>query len=169
MVSMPAPRRLLVPVVLGPAVIAAGLAFAACGGAATPRNDAAGGATTTSSTVANSPYPGVDPGHVVPAPPGTTTTPTEDAKYPIYPGFNTGQEALITAHGFWPAQLNAITGQAVVWTNVSGKPQQVLISQERVRSATIPPGAQFVWTWNSGGNINVRSASGFTENLLYQP
>jgi plastocyanin len=105
---------------------------------------------------------------LVPAPPGPTTTPTEDPRYPIYPGFNTGQQALITAHGFEPAQLDSITGQAVVWTNVSGVPQRVIISGEGVRSPTIPPGAQFVWTWRSGGNINVRSASGFSQNINYQ-
>jgi plastocyanin len=148
-------------------VVVAGLALAACGGTATPHNQASGG-TSPSSTSALSPYPGVDPGHVVPAPPGPTTTPTEDARYPIYKGFNTGQQALITAHGFEPEQLNAITGQAVVWTNMSGSPQQVVITQEGVRSPTIPPGAQFVWTWKSGGNINVRSASGFSQSLYYQ-
>ncbi len=167
---MPATTQLLRHRVLIPIVTVAGLVMTACGGTPTPHGQAGGGAgTTTTSTAPNSPYPGVDPGHVVAAPPGTTTTPTEDAKYPIYQGFNTGQQALITAHGFWPAQLNAITDQAVVWTNVSGVPQQVVISQERVRSATIPPGAQFVWTWKSGGNINVRSASGFSENLYFQP
>ena len=150
-------------------VIVTGLALAGCGAATpTPHRQSAGGATTTSSTVPTSPTRR-RPWARGPCPPGTTTTPTEDTKYPIYQGFNTGQRALITAHGFWPAQLNATTGQAVVWTNVSGVPQQVVISQERVRSQTIPPGAQFVWTWNSGGNINVRSASGFSENLFFQP
>ena len=102
------------------------------------------------------------------APTESTTTPREDPQYPIYENFNTGQQALITAHGFEPAQLDATSDQAVVWTNVSGVAQRVLITQEGVRSPTIPPGAQFVWTWKGGGNINVQTASGFRQNLYYQ-
>ena len=162
MVPVHLSRRRLVLVVL-----VAALALAACGGTTTSHNQSSD-RTTPPSIAPPSPYPGVDPGHLVPAAPGPTTTPTEDAHYPIYKGFNTGQQSLITAHGLEPAQLNATTGQAVVWTNVSGVPQRVIISQEGVRSPTIPPGAQFVWTWNSGGNINVRSASGFSQLLYYQ-
>jgi plastocyanin len=149
--------------------VLAGLALAGCGGA--PSVHQSTGTTTTSSpssTVPSSPYPGVDPGHVVPAPAETTTTPREDPQYPIYQNFNTGQQALITAHGFEPSQLDATSGQAVVWTNVSGVAQRVLINQEGVRSAPIAPGAQFVWTWKGGGNINVQSASGFHQSVYYQ-
>lgn len=156
------PRRPLVFV-----VVVSALTLAACGGTPTSAKDS-GNETTTSSTSAPSPYPGVDPGHLVPTPPGPTTVPTEQPTVPVYPGFNTGQQALITAHGFEPKQLDALTDQPVVWTNVSGAPQRVLISQENVRSPVIPPGAQFVWTWKSGGNINVQSASGFSQSLYYQ-
>jgi hypothetical protein len=143
-----------------------GVTLTACGG--TPGTHNATGGRTTTSTSAFRPYPGVDPGHIVPAGPGPTTLPTEDAITPIYPQFNTGQQVVITAHGFEPHQLNATTGEAVVWTNVSGVPQRVVISEEHVRSPTIPPGAQFVWTWKLGGNINVQTASGFVSNIYYQ-
>jgi hypothetical protein len=159
------PKR---PIVL--VAVLAGLALAGCGGGSSPR--ASTSSTTTSpassSTVAAAPYPGVDPGHLVPAPAETTTTPREDAQYPIYQNFNTGQQAIITAHGLEPAQLDATSGQAVVWTNVSGAAQRILIKQEGVRSPPIAPGAQFVWTWKGGGNINVEAASGFHQNLYYQ-
>jgi hypothetical protein len=143
-----------------------GATLTACGGNAGTHDGA--GRPTTTTTAASKPYPGVDPGHIVPAGPGPTTLPTEDAVTPIYPQFNTGQQVVITAHGFEPHQLNATTGQPVVWTNVSGVPQRIVISEEHVRSPLIPPGAQFVWTWKLGGNINVETASGFISNIYYQ-
>jgi hypothetical protein len=111
--------------------------------------------------------PTVDPGHIVPAPPGPTTMPTEDPITPIRTGFDTGQQAVITAHGFEPAELGAIIGKPVVWTNLSGTTQRITL-QGIVTSPLIPPGAQYVWTPNFGGSIAYRSASGFHALLLLQ-
>jgi hypothetical protein len=109
----------------------------------------------------------VAPGHIVPAPPGPTTLPTEDPITPIRPDFDTGQQAIITSHGFEPLQLSGAKDQQVVWTNVSGSTQRITIVGGPT-SPLIPTGAQYVWMPNSGGSIAYRSASGFHALLLLQ-
>ena len=109
----------------------------------------------------------VDPGHIVPAPPGPTTLPTEDPITPIRPDFDTGQQVIITSHGFEPLQLSGAKTEQVVWTNVSGSTQRITIIGGPT-SPAIPPGAQYVWMPNAGGSIAYRSASGFHALLLLQ-
>jgi len=86
---------------------------------------------------------------------------------PIRADFDTGQQVVITRHGFEPAQLSATIGQPVVWTNVSGVSQEITIVG-LIHSPPIPPGAQFVWTPNFGGSIAYRSASGSKALLILQ-
>jgi plastocyanin len=159
----------------GATLLVAGLALAACGATpAHPGHPGHASTTTTASSPATSASEpksenaGVDPGHLVPAGPGPTTMPTEDPITPIRSGFDTGQQVAITAHGFEPLQLSATPGEAIVWTNVSGVPQTVVIGEASVRSPTIPPGAQFVWKPNFGGYIGYTSEAGFRATLIVQ-
>jgi hypothetical protein len=156
----------------GALLLAMVAALAACGG---PSSGAANAGSTTTTTT----RPGsgattttclscIDPGHLVPAKPGPTTMPTEDAITPIHSVFNTGQQIAITPSGFEPKELGSTAGQGVVWSNVSGVTQQVIIPSIGVRSQPIPPGAQFVWTPKTGGVIGYTSASGFKAQLDVQ-
>lgn len=153
------------------AVVVAVSTLAACGMAQgqsgtklapTTSAPATSGPSTTTMTATT-----VDPGYIVPAPPGPTTLPTEDAVTPIRPDFDTGQQVVITAHGFEPLQLSATIGQPVVWTNASGSTQQISIVG-LLRSPRIPPGAQFVWRPTFGGSIAYRSGSGAHALLTLQ-
>jgi plastocyanin len=123
--------------------------------------------TTKTTTTTTKTATTIDPGHVVPAAPGPTTLPTEDAITPIRQDFDTGQQVVITAHGFEPLELSATIGQPVVWTNISGMTQQITIVG-LIRSPRIPPGAQFVWTPNFGGSIAYHSATGSHAVLILQ-
>jgi ABC-type transport system substrate-binding protein len=146
----------------------AGTVLAACG--ATPSRTATATSTSTTGSVRipSGVTPAtIDPGHIVPAPPGPTTLPTEDPITPIRPDFDTGQQAIITSHGFEPLQLSGSKNQQVVWTNVSGSTQRIIITGGPT-SPPIPPGAQYVWMPNSGGSIAYRSVSGFHAVLTLQ-
>jgi len=94
--------------------------------------------------------------------------PTEDAVTPIHTDFDTGQQVAITATAFEPKLLGSTADEPVVWTNVSGKPAQVIIPSLSVRSPVIPPGAQFEWTPKEGGVIGYVSGSGFRGQLDVQ-
>ena len=159
------PRHL--PVLAGVVLmIGAAIVLGACG-ATPPRTSAPPSTSTTGSRPSGVTPATVDPGHIVPAPPGPTTLPTEDPVTPIRPDFDTGQQVIITSHGFEPLQLSGDKAKQVVWTNVSGSTQRITIVGGPA-SPPIPPGAQYVWMPDSGGSIAYRSASGFHALLVLQ-
>jgi hypothetical protein len=106
----------------------------------------------------------MDPGHVVaPVAGASTTVPREVPGRPVInPVVDAGQQIIITPHGFDPALLNAEDTIPVVWTNLSGAPQQISFVAFPIKSAVIPVGGQFIWTPDGAPfSIAYRSQSGF--------
>jgi hypothetical protein len=80
------------------------------------------------------------------APNPATTVPTERGSRPISAVNDAGQQVII-ANGAYllPEWLVANVSYPITWTNLSGKPQQVVFDDGGVRSPVIPPGGTFAW------------------------
>ena len=85
----------------------------------------------------------------------TTTVPTERGSRPISPSNDAGQQVIIAKQGYvLPVWLVAQVTLPIVWTNLSGSPQQVVFDTAPVRSPVIPPGGTFIWT-SPGYGVNL--------------
>jgi len=143
-------RARLVPAVL--ALLATFLT--ACG---TANSTSAAKATSTSAASTCSFHTaniGYGKAQIGPADP-TTTVPTERGSRPISPSNDAGQQVIIAKQGYLlPVWLVAQVTLPIIWTNLSGSPQQVVFDTAPVRSPVIPPGGTFIWT-SPGYGVNL--------------
>jgi hypothetical protein len=101
----------------------------------------------------------------------TTTLPSELGQA-IQPGLNPGQNIIIKGGRVLPQTLESAPQVAIVWYNLSGKPQRIVFDGAKplVDSGTIPPGGTFTWTPPAGGPINYTlEPSGFSAKVFVNP
>ncbi|HVC70608.1 MAG TPA: hypothetical protein VNC61_10195 [Acidimicrobiales bacterium] len=153
---------------------------ASCGGSTShpPTTPTSSGSATSSSTTSTA--PASVGGFVTPevkfgtgeqgAPDPTTTVPVEVTGRPINPANDAGQAVIIDKAGYLiPEWLVAESTLPITWTNLSGKPQQVIFDDAPVHSAVLAPGATFIWT--SPGfaiNLTYHTANGHHARLTLQ-
>jgi hypothetical protein len=94
--------------------------------------------------------------------------PTDSGKA-IPPDVGDGQQIIITVGGFLPKRLYATPSAAVVWTNLTDQPQQVVFDHFAVHSQVIPPGGHFSWTSQDSESIAYHSVSGMHAVLVLNP
>lgn len=105
------------------------------------------------------------------APDPTTTLPNESGQV-IQPGLNPGQNIIIKAGRVLPQTLESAPGAAIVWYNLSGKPQRIVFDGAKplVDSGTIPAGGTFSWTPPAGGPVDYTlEPSGFGGKVFVNP
>jgi len=100
---------------------------------------------------------------------GKTVTVPTDGNKPVNPSVDDGQQIIISATGFLPAKLYSNPGSAIVWTNLTDQPQQVLFNAFPVTSPVIPPGGSWSWKTGDSESIAYRSASGLTAVVQVLP
>jgi hypothetical protein len=100
---------------------------------------------------------------------GKTVTVPTDGNKPVNPSVDDGQQIIISATGFLPAKLYSNPGSAIVWTNLTNQPQQVMFNAFAVTSPVIPPGGTWSWTTQDSESIAYRSASGLTAVVQVLP
>jgi hypothetical protein len=87
------------------------------------------------------------------------SVPTDGGR-PINPQIADGQQIIISAAGFLPERLYSVPSEAIVWTNLTNQPQQVVFDYFAVTSPVIPPGGTFRYTTPSSESIAYHSKSG---------
>ena len=114
---------------------------------------AACSSNSTSSTVATTPTTRPSTaveihfgsGQVGPSVP-STTVPVERGTRPINCANDAGQQIIIAKGGYLcPQWLIAEIQLPIIWTNLSGAPQQIIFNDAPVRTAVIAPGGTFTW------------------------
>jgi hypothetical protein len=98
----------------------------------------------------------------------TVTVPTDGGK-PIVQGVDDGQQIVISATGFLPERLYSDPGSAIIWTNLTNQPQQILFDAFSVTSPVIPPGGSWSWKTQDSESIAYRSASGLSAVVTVLP
>jgi hypothetical protein len=175
-------KQVLVPA----AVIALCCALGACGSSpkasgatkstastpasSTPTTTASSGSTTTTTKI---PLTGpsvtqIDASKTVDVGGKTVAVPTDGGK-PIVQGVDDGQQIVISATGFLPERLYSDPGSAIVWTNLTNQPQQILFDAFTVTSPVIPPGGSWSWKTQDSESIAYRSASGLAAVVTVLP
>jgi hypothetical protein len=100
----------------------------------------------------------------------TTSVPTERGTRPISPLNDAGQEVIIDESSYaLPYWLVADVTLPITWTNLSGKPQQIVFDDAPVRSPVLAPGATF--TWKSPGyaiNFTYHIVNGHNARITLQ-
>jgi hypothetical protein len=98
----------------------------------------------------------------------TVKVPTDGGK-PIDSQVDDGEQIVISASGFLPARLYSNPGQAIVWTNLTDQPQQIMFDAFAVTSPVIAPGATWSWKTQDSESIAYHSASGLTAVVTVLP
>lgn len=96
------------------------------------------------------------------------TVPTDEGK-PISANIDDGQQIIISAQGFLPARLYSTNSEAIVWTNLTDQPQQVIFDYFSVKSPIIPPGGTYSYKTPASESIAYRSASGMHAVVTINP
>jgi hypothetical protein len=179
MVTLVTRKQVLVPV----AVIALCGALGACGSSpkasdatkATAATSASSTPTTTPATTTTTKIPltgpsvtKIDASKTVAVGGKTVTVPTDGGK-PIVQGVDDGQQIVISSTGFLPERLYSDPGSAIVWTNLTNQPQQILFDAFSVTSPVIPPGGSWSWKTQDSESIAYRSASGLSAVVTVLP
>jgi hypothetical protein len=146
----------------GALALAVALTGLAAGCGSSTGNSAAGKSTTTT-TSARHATKGFQPPvmkygtSIYGAPDPTTTIPTERGTRPINSLNDAGQQVVIAERGVLaPRILIAGVEYPITWTNLSGKPQQVVFNDVPAVSQIIAPGGTFSW-----------KSPGYAINLIY--
>ncbi len=131
--------------------------------------------TTSASTTTTAPAKFLTPeasyGKVaVGAPNPTTTVPTERGNRPINVQNDAGQEIIIGENGeLAPETLVADVSLPITWTNLSGKPQQIVFNDAPLRSPIIESGQTFTWTSPGYGiSLAYHLVNGATGQMVLQ-
>jgi plastocyanin len=98
----------------------------------------------------------------------SVAVPTDQGKA-ISQVIDEGQQIIISASGFLPAKLYASPSEAIVWTNLTNQPQQVVFDHFSVKSPVIAPGATWKWTTVSSESITYHSISGMHALVIVNP
>jgi hypothetical protein len=137
-----------------------------CGGSTTTHRPVS--STTSVNDTVNAPMKvNLGTGSVA-GPEPTTSVPTERGN-PIPAGFSTGQDIIITSHGFEPRTLEANVSSPVVWTNLSGGAVRIQFIDFPVDSGTIPAGGTFTWSTANALALSYQSTTGWYGKLLMNP
>ncbi len=139
----------------------AGSTSSTTSGSTTPTTTPSGSSTTTTDKV---PLTGptvsqIDASKTVSVGGKSVTVPTDGGK-PINAQVDDGQQIVISATGFLPAKLYSNPGSAIVWTNLTNQPQQVIFNAFSVTSPEIPPGSSWSWKTQDSESIAYHSVSG---------
>jgi hypothetical protein len=112
----------------------AGISACGTGGAATP---------TASRPTSTPPLTSVTPAAALPSEPTAQTS--REARSPD-PAFDYGFVVQITPSGFHPAILVAACCTAIIWINLTNRPNSVVFDVEAGNSGLIPSGASWSFT-----------------------
>jgi hypothetical protein len=161
----PGPWHQRRPAGVGLLVLALGMIVVVAAGCSSPSAHADSGTNASSSSTTTSASAPVG-GFLSPEikfgtgqnglPDPTTSVPTDTGSEPINPSNDAGQEVIIDKAGYLlPEWLVAEVQYPITWTNLSGRPQQIIFDDAPVRSQMIPPGGTFTWT-SPGFAISLR-------------
>jgi hypothetical protein len=98
----------------------------------------------------------------------TVKVPTDGGK-PINSQVDDGQQIVISASGFLPSRLYSNPGKAIVWTNLTDQPQQIIFDAFPVKSTVIAPGAVWSWKTQDSESIAYHSNTGLSAVVAVLP